>query len=396
MNEVSMKYDFDTRIDRRGTHSYKLDLMPKDLPEGTLPLWVADMEFACAPQILDAIRERLDHPILGYTLYGDPEYKKTVCGWFARRHGWTIDPDRLCYAPGVVPAIIAILHMLTSPGDGIVLQPPVFATFKEKIESNGRVAAQNPLQCENGNYTMELADLDDKMSRPENKILLICNPHNPVGRVWTKEELAAAAAICRKYDKWVLCDEVHADITRLGADYTPILTAAPDYADRLFVFTSASKAFNIASLMQANIVCPKEQVQPFRQWMADHFAIDGIVPLAREATAAAYTKGAEWLDACRAYLDGNIAYVEGFLREHLPEAVIAPCEGTYLMWGNFGAYFESDTEQERRLQQEARLYFEEGTVFGTGGSGWERINIACPRSMLEEAMQRLLSVCISR
>ena len=129
-----MKYDFDTRIDRRGTHSYKLDLMPKDLPEGTFPLWVADMEFACAPQLLDAIRERLGHPILGYTLYGDPEYLAVVCAWFARRHGWTIDPDCLCYAPGVVPAIIAILHMLTSPGDGIVLQPPVFATFKEKIE----------------------------------------------------------------------------------------------------------------------------------------------------------------------------------------------------------------------------------------------------------------------
>ncbi len=388
-----MNYDFDTVIDRRGTHSYKLDLMPEDLPGETLPLWVADMEFACAPEILDAIRARLDHPILGYTLYGDPDYLTAVCGWFERRHGWIIDPDCLCYAPGVVPAIIAILHMLTSPGDGIVLQPPVFATFREKIEGNGRVAAENPLRCENSCYTMDFADLDDKMSRPENKILLICNPHNPVGRVWTKEELAAAAAICKKYDKWILCDEVHADITRTNISYTPILTAAPGCADRIFVFTSASKAFNIASLMQANIVCPKNMAQPFRQWTADHFAIDGIVPLARDATVAAYTKSADWLDACRAYLDDNIAYVERFLREHLPEAVIASCEGTYLMWVNFSAYFESDAEQEQCLQQEARLYFEKGPVFGTGGSGWERINIACPRSILEEAMRRLLPVC---
>ena len=388
-----MTYDFDKRIDRRGTHSYTLDLMPKDLPEGTLPLWVADMEFACAPEILGAIRERIDHPILGYTLYGDPDYLKSVCGWFHSRHGWDIDPACLCYAPGVVPAIIAILHMLTGPADGIVLQPPVFATFKEKIESNGRIAVENPLLCDAGVYTMDLADLEEKMSRPENTALLICNPHNPVGRVWMKEELAAAAEICRKYDKWILCDEVHADITRRGTSYTPILTAAPDCADRTFVFTSASKAFNIASLMQANIVCPKTQAQPFRQWMADHFAIDGIVPLARDATVAAYEKSADWLDACRAYLDDNIAYVEGFLKEHLPKAIVSPCEGTYLMWVDFSAYFGSDAEQERRLQQEARLYFEEGTVFGTGGSGWERINAACPRSMLEEAMDRLLLVC---
>ena len=397
-----MKYDFDQLTDRRGTYASKTDAMPEGCPPDALPAWVADMDLICAEPVLQAIHARTDHGILGYTRYGSRDCKEAVMGWFRRSFGWEIQPEYLFYSPGLVPAIGMLLQALTRPGDGIVIQKPVYYPFMAKIEANGRKTVNNPLiRRESGevegvfDYTMDFEDLDAKMADPANAGLLLSSPHNPVGRVWTREELTKVIEICRKYDKWIIADEIHCDLTRRGVVQTPLLKLAeeisPDFCGRIVACTAPSKTFNLAGLAFSNLVIPGEDFR--KKW---YDLVDGQLglghgcnPLSLAAAMAAYNEGGEWLEQLKEYLDGNIEYIGQFVRDYMPKAKTAVCQGTYLMWVDMNGYCRDRQRLEYAMQQIGRVALDEGYIFGEEGSGYERINVAMPRSLVEDCMMRM-------
>lgn len=387
-----MKYNFDEQVSRKGTQAMKLLSLPEGCPPDAIPVWVADMDFRCAEPIVQALHDRIDKLIYGYTMYDTPELKEAVTGWFARRYGWHVDPEHVVFSPGVVPAIGYLIEALTNPGDKIVIQRPVYYPFTAKIEGSGRTVVNNALIYQNGTYTIDFADLDAKLADPAVKGMVFCSPHNPVGRVWTQAELTQLVDIAKKHNKWIIADEIHMDLTRHGVTHTPLLKLAPEYAENIVSTTAPSKSFNLAGLQLSNIVIPSESKRKaFKEVcmksggsMSNAF---GVV-----ACMAAYNQGEDWLDQVRTYLDQNIAFVEEYLGKHLPKAHVVPCEGTYLVWIDLTAY-ESDPQKLAHLmQQEAKIAFDEGCIFGEEGNGFERLNVACPRSTVEEVLKRMVAV----
>lgn len=383
-----MKYDFDQIVDRRGTAAVKLEVLPEGTPEDALLLWVADMDFPCAQPILDALHERVDRKILGYTTYDNEELKKTVLHWFKKRFEWEIDESWLFFSPGVVPALSLLVEALTEEGDGIIIQKPVYHPFTAKIEAHRRTAVNNALIPTGNTYVMDYKDLEVKFADPKNRGMILCSPHNPVGRVWTEEELRKVTDIARKYDKWIISDEIHCDLTRVGVKHHPLLKVAPDYKDRIIACTAPSKTFNLAGLQFSNIMIPNPEYQ--RKWceLSGKYSLQNCNPMGAAAIMAAYRQGDEWLDQVREYIDGNIRYIENFVKDNLPGARMTACEGTYLVWLDVRRY----TTDYRKLEQSmirAGLVLDEGYIFGEEGSGFERINVAAPRSIIEECMTRM-------
>lgn len=388
-----MKYNFDEVLDRTGTFSIKYDIAPPGAAEDLLPMWIADMDFPCAQPIIDALHNRIDHKIFGYSNYFHPEVKQAAVNWFARRFGWDINPDEMLFSPGVVPAIAFLMHILTDPGDGVIVQQPVYYPFANVIAARGCTVVNNPLRYENGAYTMDYTDLEAKLSDPANKGIILCSPHNPVGRVWTEDELKQVVAIAQKYDKWIISDEIHCDLIRAGFIHTPLLKLCPEYKHRIIACTAPSKTFNMAGMQISNIIIPNEEYrgQWFRYTMGE-LSISSPSPFAIVAMMAAYNEGEDWLNQVNAYLDGNVAFMRQYLTEHLPEAHMIEPQGTYLVWVDVNAYCSDAKELERLMLQEAGVYFDEGYIFGESGSGFERFNIACPRSILEKALERMSTV----
>lgn len=402
-----MLYDFDKLIDRRGTNAMKIEELPAGCPEDSLSAWVADMDFPCAQPILDALHERIDRQILGYTRYHAENGKQAVKNWFLRRFGWEIKAEEICHCPGVVPALAFLIEALTQPGDGIVIQKPVYYPFSAKIKGAGRTVVNSPLvrrEREGGrfDYVMDLTDLDRKLSQAKNKGLIISSPHNPVGRVWTKEELRGVLELGKKHNKWIISDEIHCDLTRVGQAHTPLLKLVDEMAEeddswkeyrkQVAVCTAPSKTFNIAGLCFSNIIVPEGGIlrEKWNETLGDRFHLDYVCnPLSQVGMIAAYNEGEEWLEQIRAYLDGNIAYIEGFLKEHLPKAKMAHCQGTYLVWIDCSGYCDDAQKLEQAMQQIGRVALDEGYIFGSEGAGYERINIAMPRSMVEDCMVRM-------
>ncbi len=388
-------FDFDELIDRTNTQSIKCMVLPEGCPSDALALWVADMDFKCAPVIIEALQKRINHGIFGYSLYETSELKEAICGWFESRFDWKIDdPRHIVYSPGVVPAISFLLQALSKPGDKIIIQRPVYYPFTDKIEASGRQVVNNPLICSIAdnklNYRMDLDLLDKQLADKDTQGMILCNPHNPVGRVWTEEELKAVLELAKKHKKWIISDEIHMDLTRKGIKHIPLLKIAGDYADQVIACTAPSKSFNLAGMQLSNIVIPNEEYRKAFLAISDKLNGVGIPnPFAISATIAAYTQGDSWLDALREYLDSNIALVEHFVSEHLPLAKIAPCEGTYLMWLDLRAYESDYKKLEDKMQHKAKLALDEGYIFGEEGRGFERINIASPRSVIEDALKRM-------
>ena len=253
-----MKYNFDEVVDRKGTYSCKLDQMPEGAPSDALSVWVADMDFACAEPIIRALHERIDRKIFGYTIYDNEDLKHAVTGWFRRRYGWEVAKEDVFFSPGVVPALAFLLQALTSEGDGIIIQRPVYYPFTNKINGNNRKIFNSSLIYENGDYRMDYEDLEKKFADEAVKGMILCSPHNPVGRVWTVEELGRLVEIAKKYGKWIISDEIHMDLTRKGVVHTPLLKVAPKYADHIVVCTAPSKTFNLAGMQLSNIVIPNK------------------------------------------------------------------------------------------------------------------------------------------
>lgn len=382
-----MKYDFDTITPRRGTLSYKWD----SAAEGVLPMWVADMDFKTAPAIIEALHKRVDNGIFGYTLVPD-EYYDAVTSWFSRKHGWVIDRNMMIYTSGVVPAISAIIKALSSPGDKVVVQTPVYNCFFSSIRNNGCEIVNNSLIKRGDSYDIDFDDLDRKLSDNKVPLMLLCNPHNPAGRVWSREELKRIAEICRRHDVTVISDEIHCEFVFDGYKYTPFANVAKEAGCKCVVCVSPSKAFNIAGLQIANIVAPDEATRQKIDKAININEVCDVNPFGVIATIAAYNEGEEWLAQLLDYIRGNYEYMKDFCSKHLPNFPIAKLEATYLVWMDCTVLGLKSDELEEKLVEDVNLWLNAGTMYGTeDGEGYMRWNIACPRSVLDDGLHRFLS-----
>ena len=386
---IMEKYDFDTLIDRRGTYSSKWENMPAGNEPDALPLWVADMDFPTAKPILDALHERIDKQIFGYTLY-DAEIKDAVTGWFKKRYDWHVENSDLFFCPGLVTGIAMVLNILSEEGDGIIIQPPVYHLFAMKITNNNRKVVNNPLILRDERYEIDFDDLEVKFTNPNNKGLILCSPHNPSGRVFSPEELIKIIELAKKYNKWIISDEIHSDTLRKGVTFTPLAKLAGDYKDEVLTLTAPSKAFNIAGLKYSSIVITKKEYQQrYTQLVTDKLHISGINPLSAAAVIAAYTKGDDWLSQVNDYIDGNVDYCMEFFTNELPKSRPIYIEGTYLFWVDLSAYESDPKELERKMKKEAKVALNDGYIFGEEGNGFQRINLACPRSVVKDCLERM-------
>ncbi len=381
------EYDFTTLVDRRKTGASKWVQMLKEsgeIPEGLAPLSVADMEFVTAPEIREFLKEVLDTDIMGYT--GPNEaYTQAVTSWMRRRHNWEIRPEWICPSSGVVPALNAAVEALCKPGEGVILMPPIYPPFYEAAKRNGCHSAPCPLIREGEHYRIDFQLLEQVAADPANTLLLFCSPHNPIGRVWSLEELKQVAEICRKNGVFVVADEIHFDLIQPEYTHTVFLNAAPEMEQTCMVCTAPSKSFNLAGLATSNLVIPNPQV---REAIRSHLPAQPNF-MGYRACQGAYERAEGWLDACIRQIGENAAYVTDYLREKLPWVRVFPLQGTYLLWADFNASGLSGEELERRMKKQY-LYLDEGYIFGKEGEGFERINLACPRSVLENAMERMV------
>lgn len=381
--------DFSEVIDRKNTRSLKYDFAEKrGKPGDILPLWVADMDFKVSSHIQDALEQTIRHGIFGYSETKE-EYFEALRGWMGRRYGWEVQGNWLVKTPGIVFALALAIRAYTEENEAVLIQTPVYYPFSEVILDNNRKLVTNELvQKEDGTYRIDFTDFENKIVTEKVKLFILCNPHNPVGRVWTKEELQQLGDICQKHNVIVISDEIHADfaLTRKHNVFTNVREAYRDFG---IVCTSPSKTFNIPGLQVSNIFIANDRLRKEfrRQLNASGYSqlnLPGIV-----ACEAAYRYGDEWLDAVLQYIKENAAYVKNFLEERLPKVKMTKLEGTYLVWLDFREYGLSDSELEQRVIYKAGLWLDNGSIFGKAGEGFQRISIACPRSILKEALERL-------
>lgn len=384
-----MPVDFDTVSNRRGTNCFKYDFAREmGMPEDVLPLWVADMDFPTAPAVLERLHALAEHGIFGYTGVKDA-YFSAVHNWYAQRFGWETQRSWLVTTPGVVFAIAIAIRAFTQKGDAILIQQPVYYPFADKVTENERQLVVNPLILKNGRYEMDFADMERKIADNHVKMLLLCSPHNPVGRVWTKEELLRVGEICQKHGVLVVSDEIHADFTYTGHTHRVFASVKSEFADFTITCTAPSKTFNLAGLQNSNIFIPNRQLRHAYKKELSACGCGGTNCMGMAACQAAYEAGADWLEQLKQYLAGNLAYVRQFLREKLPDIALVEPEGTYLVWLDLRKLGLTEQQQRQLIVQDAKLWLDTGTLFGQGGEGFERINIACPRATIEQAMQRL-------
>ncbi len=386
-----MKYDFDKTIDRRATNSYKWD----SAPEGVLPMWVADMDFRTAPAIIDALQKRVAHGIFGYTRVPDAYYD-AVTSWFSRRHGWDIDREWIIYTSGVVPAVSAVIKALTVPGDKVIVQTPVYNCFFSSIRNNGCEIVSNPLRRTADTYKMDFDALERCAADPRTKVMLLCNPHNPAGRVWTPDELTRLGNICLRNGVTVVADEIHCALVYQGFKYTPFASLSDAFLHRSVTCVSPSKAFNIAGLQIANIVAFDNDLRSRIDKAININEVCDVNPFGVAATIAAYNEGEEWLNQLVDYLHGNYEAMAEFCRRELAEFPITRLEGTYLVWMDCSSLGMSSDALEHALLDDARLWLNAGTMYGAEGEGYMRWNIACPRSVMLDGLIRFLNFVRSR
>ena len=386
-----MKYDFDKTIDRRATNSYKWD----SAPEGVLPMWVADMDFRTAPAIIDALQKRVAHGIFGYTRVPDAYYD-AVTSWFSRRHGWDIDREWIIYTSGVVPAVSAVIKALTVPGDKVIVQTPVYNCFFSSIRNNGCEIVSNPLRRTADTYEMDFDALERCAADPRAKVMLLCNPHNPAGRVWTPDELTRLGNICLRNGVTVVADEIHCELVYQGFKYTPFASLSDAFLHRSVTCVSPSKAFNIAGLQIANIVAFDNDLRSRIDKAININEVCDVNPFGVAATIAAYNEGEEWLNQLVDYLHGNYEAMAEFCRRELPEFPITRLEGTYLVWMDCSSLGMPSDALEHALLDYARLWLNAGTMYGAEGEGYMRWNIACPRSVMLDGLNRFLNFVRSR
>jgi cysteine-S-conjugate beta-lyase len=385
-----MKYDFDRVIDRTGTGSIKWDLADV-IFGGTdlLPLWVADMDFESPPEVTAALVARAQHGIFGYST-PKTGYYQSLTGWFRKRHSWDLKYEWLYFAPGVVPAINLVIQTYTEPGDRIIIQKPVYYPFMLAIMSNGREILNNPLKQVNGGYRIDFDDLERKAKDPAAKLMILCSPHNPVGRVWTRDELNRVGEICCAHDVLILSDEIHCDLTYINHRHIPFGSISNTFLMNSITCISPSKTFNLAGLQTAGLVIANPELGRKYKHTIDCLGLLGPNLFGAEALTAAYEHGEPWLDAVMEYVSDNLSYLKDFISKHIPRIAVIEPEGTYLVWLDFRALSLDNKSLKQLMLDKARVALDDGFIFGSPeGDGFMRINIACPRATLAKALQRI-------
>jgi cystathionine beta-lyase len=394
-----MQYEFDTPVNRRGTDSYKWDIEEKELP-----MWVADMDFQTAPEIREALQQRVEHGIFGYSIVPE-EWYQAYQSWWQRRHDFAIEKEWLIFCTGAIPAISTAVRKLTTPAEQVVTLTPVYNIFFNSILNNGRRVLECPLAYD-GTYSIDFEDLERKLAQPQTTMLIFCNPHNPVGKIWTKEELAHVGALCKKHHVIVISDELHCDLTEPGKEYVPFASASEECREVSITCLAPTKTFNLAGLQTAAVMIPNELLR-HKMWRAlntDEVAEPNA--FAVPAAVAAFQKGEAWLDALREYIEENKQYVGAFIEQELPQITLLASEATYLLWldcsqllQNIRAVSLSGTDDAdipidsewlaADIRKETGLYLSDGKEYGGNGTDFLRMNIACPRSYVEDGLHRL-------
>ena len=381
-----MKYNFDEIIPRRNTNSVKWDEAAQD---DIIPLWVADMDFRVLPQITEALRQRVDHGVFGYTHVPD-SYYESVIRWFKDRHGLQgVKQSDIIYTSGVVPAISAIVRGLTLPGDKVLVQTPVYNCFFSSIRNQGCLVEENHLVYKNNTYVVDWDDFERKCADSRVRIFLLCNPHNPAGRVWKKEELQRMGEICQKHDVFVISDEIHCELVMPGNEYTPFASLSDDFLKNSATCVAPTKAFNIAGLQIANIIVKDRNKRERIDRAINIHEVCDVNPFGVIATEAAYTEeGAEWLRQLNTYLFANYRFLCDFFSKHFPSLEVVKLEGTYLVWVDCSSLGKSSTEIVNNLYRHG-VWMNDGVMYGENQSAFIRINIACPRKILKEGLLRM-------
>ncbi|MCH5263850.1 MAG: pyridoxal phosphate-dependent aminotransferase [Lachnospiraceae bacterium] len=384
-----MKYNFDEIIDRRNSDCLKYDFaVERGKPEDVLPLWVADMDFRTAPGIIERAVADARFGIYGYTESKD-DYFQAIAAWYENYFDWKVEKKWLVKTPGIVFAIGIAIQALTKEGDAVMIQQPVYYPFSEVIKDNNRTLVNNALVLKDGHYEIDFEDFEEKIIQNNVKIFVLCSPHNPVGRVWTVDELRRMGEICLKHDVKVISDEIHSDFVYEGRKHYVFTTVDSAFEDISIICTAPSKTFNLAGLQVSNIFIPNVQMRKafLRQMSAVGYSQVNMIGL--HACRAAYETGREWLEELKIYLKGNLDYARAYLEENLPQIKLIEPEGTYLIWLDCRALELPEEKLEHLIVHEAKLWLDSGAIFGEVGEGFERINIACPRAVLKEALERL-------
>ncbi len=380
-----MKYNFDQIVPRRNTNSYKWDSATGD---DVLPMWVADMDFRTAPSVIEAFVRRAQHGVFGYTKV-PAAYYDAVTGWFERRHNFTIQKDWILFTTGVVPALSAVIKALTIPGDRVIVQTPVYNCFFSSIRNDQCEMVANELIYKDGSYGIDFDDLEKKASDPKAKVLLLCSPHNPVGRVWTKEELIRIGEICLRNQVVVISDEIHCDLVYTGHKHIPLASISEELLRNSVTCTAPSKTFNLAGIQVANIIAADEEIRRKIDKELNVNEVCEINVFAVEAVMAAYNEGEEWLEELKQYLFDNYSYLKEFMKTEFPSVRIPPLEATYLVWMDFSTIGQSSGVMAEDLLKKENLWVNEGTIYGQSGEGFIRLNIACPRQLLKEGLNKI-------
>jgi cysteine-S-conjugate beta-lyase len=399
--KLTTHYNFDQEIDRRGTHSTKWGVVKQDgrfvpledapqFGDGPrlLPMWVADMDFQVPQAVIDALTARAQHGIFGYGWPGDA-YRQAVIDWMHRRHGWPVQSEWIVPTPGVVPALNMLVRTFVAPGQRVIIQPPVYYPFYTAIANNQAELARNPLLLTDGRYGMDFAGLEALAREPDVVMLILSSPHNPVGRVWTPDELRRLGEICLAHDVLMVADEIHGDLIYPGRRFIPYATLGEAFAQNAIVCTAPSKTFNLAGLATSNIIIPNPELRVRFERTLNSNGLYGVNTFGMVALEAAYKDGEEWLAQVMDYVAGNFRFLRDYVAEHLPQIDVVEPEGTYLVWLDCRRLGLDKAALERLMLHEARVFLDEGYIFGPEGEGFERINIACPRSILVEALERI-------
>jgi len=398
-----MKYNFDKIINRQGTNAMSTDGFKDYLFEGgselNLPcaeedlisMWIADMEFAIAPEIIDALKKRLDQGILGYSQVFGSEYKNSFLNWTKSRYDWECHPEHIVTSYGVVPALYDLIKYICKPNEKVLIATPSYAFFKHAADANKIELVYADLICEHGNYSIDFEDFRSKAADENVSLFILCNPHNPTGRVWTKEELKQLGEICLENQVMIIADEIHCDLLRAGKKFTPLAKLFPE-SDQIITCMAPSKTFNLAGFMFANIIIPNDDLR--ETWREDHLPINN--PLSIVAAQAAYTYGEDWLNELTTYLDHNFDVLEKYLEEHLPKSVFKIPDSTYLAWVNIQAYLPDEENLTLFFANNAGVLLEGGNMFVANSDGYIRLNLACPKSRLEEGLNRITKAIINK
>lgn len=396
-----MSAEFDREVNRKDTHSVKWEFFVEESqpPRLThsqrsfgdnrvLPMWVADMDFRCPEEVVEALIKRAEHGIFGYSAPNE-HYFQAVQDWMRRRHGWEIKREWFCLTPGVVPAINMMIQTFTQPGESVLIQPPVYHPFSMAIANNGREVVTNPLVLVKRRYQMDFEDLESKIKTRAVRMAILCHPHNPVGRVWTKEELRRFGEICLENDVLVIADEIHGDLIYSGTLFTPYALLGDAFEEKSITCTAPSKTFNLAGLHTSNIIIRNPEMRARFSQTLQRNGLTGVGAFGMVALEAAYRHGEAWLERVKAYIEENYRYLEAYIEENLPQLKVIKPEGTYLVWVDCREIGLDGQGLKKLMLDDAKVYLDEGYIFGPEGEGFERINIACPRSILQEALERI-------